>query len=143
MLDVSFCAGDFQAAARVVDAGVPGHDRKWHDMMGAKVHAHLALQQGNPREAVAQFRRFMECIAGEARDQFDPVTGSRVTRDMILGLNARRIGDILKAANDPAGARKAYAEARAYYEQAKAGLAEGSEEHRQIESDLAKLPPEA
>ena len=50
-------------------------------------------------------------------DTSDPATGVVHSREMILGRNAKRIGDILSGMQPPdtANAAKAYAEAKDYY----------------------------
>lgn len=119
LLDASFVLNDFDASLRYLEQGIPDQDKAWHDMAIFKVKAHRALAQNNPREAVEFFRKFMTVIAvnGE-NEQVDPSTGVIHTKDMILGRNAKRIGDILAAIPDKTAAATAYDEARAYYRKA-------------------------
>jgi tetratricopeptide (TPR) repeat protein len=142
MLDLCFYLDRFADALVIVEQGIPGHDAKWTLSLTAKIKAHLCLQQGKPREAVAHFREFMNVIAQDTTDQVDPVTGTRVTKDMILGLNAKRIGDILAADGDKDGAAKAYQEARGAYAKALAGFREDSPEYAKIKQDTAAIPGE-
>jgi hypothetical protein len=58
---------------------------------------------------------------------------------MILGLNARRIGDILTSARRTAEAQKAYAEAAGYYEAALPRFMETDRERGQIRQALNEL----
>jgi len=108
--------------------------------LAAKIRGHLLLQQGKPQEAVASFREFMGYIAQEQGDQIDPVKGTRVTKEMILGLNAKRIGDILAGAADKEGAVKAYQEARDDYTTALKSFAETSAEYAKLKADIAAIP---
>jgi len=62
---------------------------------------------------------------------------------MVLGFNAKRIGDILAGLGDRAGALEAYAEARKYYDQALAAALPGSAEARQIEEERKAVPADA
>ena len=142
LLDLSFYLERFDLALELLDGGerVVGHDEKWRQMMTAKVKGHLALQKGRPTEAVAHFREFMGYIAAEGRSDIDPVEQIHVTKEMILGLNARRIGDILAGAGDKAGAAKAYAEARTYYNQALKDFPAGTPENKKIVEDLRAIP---
>lgn len=116
LLDASFVLNDFDAALRYLEQGIPDQTKSWHDMAIYKVKAHKALAENKPREAVEFFRKFMTVIAvGEEQEQVDPSTGVVHTKEMILGRNAKRIGDILAAIPDKDGAKAAYDEARAYY----------------------------
>jgi hypothetical protein len=140
VMDASFYAERFDVALEVLEKGVPGHDAEWHGTMISKLKAHYALQQGRKRDAATHFREFMGHIAKKSEDQYDPISGTRVTTDMILGLNAKRIGDILASIDDRAGATQAYAEARGYYEKAKAGFLKDSAEFKKVEDDLKAIP---
>lgn len=119
LLDASFLLRDYDRAIATLEAGVPGHDAAWHKTALIKVRAHRALERGEPREAVKYFREFMDLIrAGKDEEVPDPVTNVCFPREMILGRNAKRIGDILAGIPDAAEAAKAYAEARDLYAQA-------------------------
>ena len=56
--------------------------------------------------------------ASEEDETSDPATGAIHTREMILGRNALRIGEIYASIPDAAQAKAAYDEARAYYQKA-------------------------
>ena len=140
MLDFCFYLERFDTALAIVEKGIPGRDEKWKKTLAAKVRGHLLLQQGKPHEAVASFREFMGYIAKEEGDQIDPIKGTRVTKEMILGLNAKRIGDILAGAADKEGAAKAYQEARDDYTTALKSFAENSAEYAKLKADIAAIP---
>jgi len=140
MLDFCFYLDRFETALAIVEKGVPGRDEKSMKTLAAKIRGHLLLQQGKPQEAVASFREFMGYIAQEQGDQIDPVKGTRVTKEMILGLNAKRIGDILAGAADKEGAVKAYQEARDDYTTALKSFAESSAEYAKLKADIAAIP---
>ncbi len=139
-LDGSFRTEDYAGLVKVLESGVPGHDAVWHDTMINKVKAHLALKEGRTDEAVERFRGFMASIAAQKDEGYrDPVTDERVTKPMILGYNARRIGDILTAANRPADAAKAYEEAKDYYREALKGFTENDPETKTVNKILEEL----
>lgn len=142
ILDLSFFLDRFAVALAILERpdGIAGRDPEWRKLMAVKVRAHLALQQGKPLEAVGHFREFMKIIAAEGKDDLDPVDNTRVTPDMILGLNAKRIGDILSGAGDKVAAAKAYAEARDYYARAQKAFAENSKERQKIDESLKAIP---
>lgn len=140
MLDLCFYLERFADALAIVEQKIPGRDSQWSRSLVSKIKAHLCLQQGKPREAVAHFREFMNAVAQDQADQIDPVSGTRVTKEMILGLNAKRIGDILAADGDKDGAAKAYQEARDAYTAALKGFSEGSSEYTKITNDRAAVP---
>lgn len=139
-LDAGFRLEDYAALVKVLEQGVPGHDKGWHDTMINKVLAHLDLKEGRTDEAVKRFRTFMASIeAQDDQGHRDPVTDERVTKDMILGYNARRIGDIYAKANRADDAAKAYAEAKADYEKALKGFAETDPENKTVKRILAEI----
>lgn len=139
-LDGGFRTEDYAGLVKVLESSVPGHDAAWHDTMINKVKAHLALKEGRTDEAVKRFRDFMASIAAqEDQGHRDPVTDERVSKPMILGYNARRIGDILAAAKRPDEAAKAYAEARADYQEALKGFADTDPETKTVKAILAEL----
>jgi predicted negative regulator of RcsB-dependent stress response len=61
---------------------------------------------------------------------------------MILGRNARRIGDILASIPDAEAAAQAYAEARGCYEKAVAKLKDQPAARQIAEQEMARIPPE-
>lgn len=140
MLDFCFYVERFDTALAIVEKGIPGRDEAWTKTLASKVRAHLLLQQGKPKEAVESFREFMGYIAKEEGDQIDPVKGTRVTKEMILGLNAKRIGDILAGAGDKDGAAAAYREARDYYDTAIKHFGEKTPEYAKLKDDIAAIP---
>lgn len=139
-LDGGFRTEDYAGLVTVLEGGVPGHDSAWHDTMINKVKAHLALKEGRIDEAVKRFRDFMASIAAQPdQGHRDPVTEERVSKPMILGYNARRIGDILAAAKRMDDAAKAYAEAKAYYQDSLKGFVENDPETKTVKTILAEL----
>ena len=121
VLDASFVLEDYATALNILTAGIAGRDAAWHAMAISKVKAHQALKEQRPRDAVKYFREFMATVAtAKEDDTSDPATGVVHSREMILGRNAKRIGDILKGMqpSDTDNAAKAYAEAKGYYEKA-------------------------
>jgi hypothetical protein len=140
ILDGSFRADQFDTALKLLEAGIAGQDARWHEIMINKVKAHLALQEGRKKEAVDRFRTFMNDLTSMPADQTDPVTGNKVGREAILGLNAKRIGDIQSSMGDTEGARKTYKEARNYYQQALAKAPQGGDESREIQKAMAGIP---
>jgi hypothetical protein len=118
VLDASFVLEDYATALGILKAGIAGRDAAWHAMATSKVKAHQALKENRPRDAVKHFREFMATVAtAKEDDTSDPATGVVHSREMILGRNAKRIGDILSGMQPPdtANAAKAYAEAKDYY----------------------------
>ncbi len=139
-LDCGFRTESFPFLVTLLEAGVPGRDAAWQTLMINKVKAHQALKEGNTDEAVKRFREFMDAIgAQEDQDYRDPVTDERVTKPMILGLNAKRIGDILAKAGRADEAAKAYAEAKADYGEALKAFSPADPEHKTITVALAEL----
>ena len=119
VLESCFLLEDFDSALKLLKVGIPSHDKAWHDMAIVKVEAHKALKEKRPLDAIKHFRSFMSIVAASKEsDAADPTTGVVHTREMILGFNAKRIGDIYKTVPDEAKAKDAYKEARDYYNKA-------------------------
>jgi tetratricopeptide (TPR) repeat protein len=140
MLDGCFVVEDYDRALKLLETGIADRDESWHAMAITKVKAHKALQAKNVDEAVKQFRAFMEIIAKSEEDSPDPVTNVVHTRDMILGRNAKRIGDIYKDAGRAEEAKKAYGEAKAFYEKALDANKAGEETEKLIRKELGEIP---
>jgi hypothetical protein len=104
------------------------------------VRAHQALKDGRTDDAVAGFREFMAGIEKHSDDQIDPVSQMRYTKQMILGFNARRIGDILAKAGRAKEAADEYRLAGAWFKKAGAAMDKQSKEGQWIAAETAKLP---
>lgn len=116
VLDGAFITDNFDLAVHMLEQGIPGKDKAWHDMSLPKVKAHRAMAQKKPREAVQYFRDFMNAwITSKQEEEFDPTSGIAYSREWILGRNANRIAGILDSIPDQAEADKARAEAKAYF----------------------------
>ncbi len=143
LLDAAFVLNDFDAALGMIEGGIPNRSETWHKMAASKLRAHAALQNGDTRAAIQHFRDFMAVIAESYEEpEVDPTTGLAHTRNMLLGRNAKRIGDLL-AKEDTVASEDAYREARGYYEQALDEVKPGSEEMKLIRSEMAAIPDAA
>lgn len=141
VLDSCFILEDYDSALTLLRAGIYGYDSTWHEMAIAKVEAHKALAEKRPLDAIRHFRAFMAIVeVAKEGDAADPSTGVVHTREMILGRNAKRIGDIYRdMAGDATAASAAYAEARAYYGKALATKPD-KEVADIIEAEMAAIP---
>ena len=78
--------------------------------------------------------------AGKDNEAADPATGVVHTKPMILGRNAKRIGDIYRdQLKDAAAAKAAYAEARQYYQTALEAKPD-SDAIAVIRAEMAEIP---
>lgn len=118
LLDYSFLLDDYDTALAILAERISGYDDNWHNMATAKIKAHKALKENRPLDAIREFRAFMAVIQTSDEETSDPATGIVHTRDMILGRNAARIGDIYAGIPDAEKAAAAYTEARDYYKAA-------------------------
>lgn len=130
---------DYERALAVLDKPLPEMKGADHANAVNKIKAHLALQKGNKKEAVERFRAFMETVKTWPDPEVDSVTGLIYTKEMCLGLNAKRIGDILGSMNDAQGAQAAYQEANGYYVLAQKEAKPNSPESEYIKVHLAEL----
>ncbi len=143
LLDMGFFLEKYAESLALVESDLFKDDeRVMTGVLAAKIKAHLALQEKRTDDAVRHFREFMLLISKQMVDrEMDPLDGSWVTADMVMGLNCRRIGDILAEAGRAEEAAKAYAEARGYYEKALLVFPDKeSKENRKIQAGLDALP---
>lgn len=140
MLDYSCILEDFNASSSLLRICYQDQlDSEEYLRMSNKVLAHKALKEGRTDEAVRRFRDFMESAKTWTTDQYDPSTGETVPVNAILGLNAKRIGDILQAAGDKKGATAAYTEAKTYYQAAVDKVKDGTMWKANVEKALKEL----
>ena len=142
VLDGCFLVQDYDRALAMLASRIPGPGRteQWHATAIVKIKAHRALQHNEPREAVKYFREFMNQLRDSKESEIsDPVTGLFFPKEMVLGRNAKRIGDILAGIPDPAEAAKAYAEARDLYQQSLKNTTD-AEALKVIGAEIAQLP---
>lgn len=119
ILDGAFITENYDLAVSMLEKGIPGKDKAWHDMSLPKVKAHRAMAKKQPREAVSFFREFMNAwLTSDQEEEFDPTSGIAYSREWILGRNAKRIAGILDSIPDKAEADKARAEAKGYFKTA-------------------------
>ena len=140
-LDGSFVTQDYDRTIALLEEGIPGRDADWHALALTKVKAHRAIDNDEPLEAVNHLRAFMEAVRRSPEESTaDPTTGIVHTRSMILGRNASRIGDLLTQAGEVEGARQAYDQARAYYEQALEALDPDSPSAELAQREMEQIP---
>ena len=141
VVDGSFILGKYDVAIEMLEKGIPGRDEQWNKMALCKVRAHKALYDEDWREAVKHVREFMALVAGaKDEDTIDPESQVRHTKNMILGRNAKRIGDILMNIPDEPAAKEAYDQARDYYAKAREECAGDAETLAIISQEEAELP---
>lgn len=142
LLDISYFREDYEGSLKIIERGLILEDPDKKALMITKVNAHIALKKGDYPGAIAHFRKFMEIIAKENSETIDPIEQVRVTPDMILGLNARRIGDLWGKAGNSGEAAKAYAEARQHYANALKKFPDSTTgEYKKIKRELNEIPP--
>lgn len=141
LLDVSYFREDYEASLEIIERGLVIDDPANKALMICKVNAHIALKKGDYRTSIGLFRKFMEVIATEKSSSIDPVENIQVSPKMILGFNARRIGDIWIKAGSADEAAKAYTEAREHYEDALKEFPDAlSGENKKILRELNEIP---
>lgn len=130
---------DYAQALKMLEKPLPNMKPPEQQIAINKIKAHLALQKGNKPEAVELFRAFMETVKTWPEPEVDPITGMIYTKEMCLGMNAKRIGDILSSMNDAKGAQAAYLEADGYYTAAQKEARVNSPESAYIKTHLDEL----
>jgi tetratricopeptide (TPR) repeat protein len=141
LLDISYFREDYAGSLKIIERGLILDDPATKDMMVNKINAHLAIKHEDYRGAIGYFRKFMEVIAKDANYTVDPIDQVRVSPAMILGLNARRIGDLWVKAGSAEDAAKAYAEARQHYAEALKEFPDSaSAENKKIVHEMNAVP---
>lgn len=141
LLDISYFREDYDGSLKIVERGLIMTDPLQKAMMINKINAHIALKKSDYRGAIAYFRKFMDVIAKENSYTVDPIDQIRVSPAMILGLNARRIGDLWIKEGSAEEATKAYQEARQYYADALKEFPESaSSENKKILREMKEIP---
>lgn len=142
LLDISYFREDYEGSLKIIERGLVIDDPTKKDMMVDKVKAHLAIKKGDYKEAVVWLRKFMEQIGKDHAYTVDPIDQVRISSDMILGLNARRIGDLWGKAGNAEESLKAYAEARQHYADALKEFPDAStDENKKIIREMNAIPP--
>jgi hypothetical protein len=139
LLDASFLTEDYDRAIRILEEGISGKDERWHSTLLPKVKAHRAMALGDPETAITHFRSFMDFVSGLDEGFPDPLTGAMVSRESILGLNAKRIAELWTQAGNPENAAAARAEAADYYRKALEQEEADTPAAREIEAQLKEL----
>lgn len=134
-----FLLEDYERSLQIMDQPLPHLSSEQRDVFVNKIKAHLALQKGDKKEAIEHFRAFMQSVEGWEQAQIHPFTGQLFTKEMCLGFNAKRIGDILASMAETAGARAAYQEAADYYAAALQKFEADAPESQQIQEQQAAL----
>ena len=141
IFDAAFVAGDYALVLAQLDAGMAERDAEWHAMARNKVLAHQALENGNMAEAAARFSVFMAEIERTwTGPTADPSSGLTYSREMAMGFNARRIGDIFNKMGATNEAAVSYADARGYLDAALITLETNAAEHAFVTNQLGQLP---
>jgi len=140
LLDSAFITGDYQRCLQIIDANSKYWEEEWEDSAKIKIRAHLALQNKNYKEAVDGFRKYMDYVAKNNVSTRDPVCDQVYTSEMLLGMNALRIGDILRNnLNDEPGALENYAEAEKYFRKALSATKPDSREAKYINGQMSQI----
>ncbi len=140
ILDGAFIIEDYDLAVSMLEQGIPGKDKAWHDMSLPKVKAHRAQAQQKPRDAVKYYREFMDCWTNsDKEEEFDPTSGIAYSKAWILARNASRIAEILQSIPDEAEAAKARDEARNYFKKAIEKAATDEAALKLVTEEAAKL----
>ena len=140
LMDGLFTIGDYERSLQIIDANEKYWQKDWMDSTKSKIGAHLALQNKNYKEAIDGFRKYMDYVANNNETARHPVTDQIYTKEMLLGFNALRIGDILRDnLKDEDGARKAYDEAEQYFKKATDEVKPNSKESKYIDEQMTQL----
>lgn len=141
IMDFLFRLENYADALKLLDTGVPGFDEKWHMSNKNKLLAHLALQQGHREEALERFTKFLNEIAESFDTSYDPITDDTITRDMILALNHKRIGEIQASLGRAQDAQASFKLAREHYEASLKTIKQDTALAKRLQLEYAAIPP--
>lgn len=142
LLDMGYFLEKYDEALELVKGGALGENNEQTEMFLCKIKGHKALKEGRFDDAVGHFREFMTFVGKKPGvREMDPLDGAWVSTDMILALNAKRIGDVLVKAGKAKEAAAAYAEARGYYEKALKEFPDAaSKENQKVRKQMGEIP---
>ena len=145
LADAYFTLEDYEQALAIFEPPSTLMDAKQQAVLINKLKAHQALKKGtkeDEEEAIKRFREFMESVKGWTAPERFPYSDMIFTKEMCLGVNAKRIGDIYVSMNDSSKAKAAYQEADGYFLVAQKELKDKPQESEYIKTkrdELAKL----
>jgi hypothetical protein len=134
-----FLAGDYDKSLELLKQQLPEMEEEDGKTSLIKVQAHVDMEHGRYEEALVGFTKFMQIVKKWEKPEMDPLTGMTFTKEMCLGLNTKRIGDIYIKMNKPSEAQKAYHEALSYYEKAEKNAKPDGDEATYIKEKKAEL----
>jgi tetratricopeptide (TPR) repeat protein len=141
LLDCAFFSKDFKAALAIVEEGIAGFDEKWHVELKDKIMAHIALQEERFDDAVALFQKHIERVSAWTEPASNPEDGRPVIKEVVLGFNEKRIGDIWSGVKGhEADSKAAYGRARRHYQDALGILSADTPEYARAVAELAEVP---
>lgn len=148
-LDGVFVMDDYEGAIKLIAENKSIWETDWEPMANNKIRAHLALQKSKlekgekqkqlKQEAITRFRENLKYIEKWEDPQLEPLTGLIYTRNIYLGINLKRIGDLLKSIGDDAAAATSFKEAEDYYKKALAETKPDSREHAFITEKISEI----
>jgi hypothetical protein len=101
MLDSAFLTDNYDLAVEMLEKGIPGKDKSWHEITLPKVKAHRALAKNKPLEAIQYFKDFMtELNKTKEIEEMDPSTGLIYNRAWVLARNEMRIAKLYASVSD-------------------------------------------
>jgi tetratricopeptide (TPR) repeat protein len=140
-LDCAFFAQDFKGALAIIEEGIAGYDEKWHVELKDKIKAHIALQEERFEDAVALFQKHIERVNAWTEPLTNPEDGQPIIKQVVLGFNEKRIGDIWsRVKGREADSKAAYARARRHYQAALGILTADTPEYARAAAELAEVP---
>lgn len=134
-----FLLEDYAAALRLLQDQLAALEPKDQENLVHKIKAHQAVKNGNQRDAIKYFRAFMENVKQWPVPERSVLLDIVFSKEMCLGLTARRIGDAYAALADAGQARAAYQEADDYYAVAEKEYQQKSKESEYIRKCRAEL----
>jgi tetratricopeptide (TPR) repeat protein len=140
--EIYFMLKDYDKALDLFEAPLSIMESSQQAILIAKLKAHQAQKKGNYKNAIKGFRDYMETVKLWTAPATFPYSNTTYTKEMCLGLNAQRIGDIYVSMKDDKAAQAAFKEADGYYVVAQKGFKPNSKENEYVKdrrAELAKL----
>ncbi len=137
-----FLLEDYDSTLRLFKEPLASLEPAEQENIVNKIKAHQAMQQGRCQDAIGYLRAFMENVKTWTEPENSIFLDIVFSKEMCLGLSAKRIGDMHAKLNEAGKARAAYQEADGYYAAAEKEFqnkAKESEYIRKCRTELAGL----
>jgi tetratricopeptide (TPR) repeat protein len=143
LFDCRFLLDDLDGAGDLFEVAFSDDrtgDPKKYEAIHHKFQAHIATRDKKYKEAIDHIQAFITWVKADTNPTPNPMTNGKVPKGLVLGLNNKRIGDLLMKLEEKEAARESYDEAIAHYEAGLKELDKASPQYKRAQAELNKIP---